>query len=134
MSLKYAIIGCGRISPNHIAAAIENKLDIEALCDIEESKMNDLAEKFNLPQNVKKYTDYKEMLKNEKPELVAICTESGKHGQIALDCLDEGANLIIEKPISLSLEEADKIIDKAKKKKLKVSACHQNRFNKSVQK
>jgi len=134
MSLKYAIIGCGRISPNHIAAAVENKLDIVALCDIKESKMDDLAEKFKLSQNIRKYTDYKEMLKNENPEIVAICTESGKHGQIALDCLDEGANLIIEKPIALSLEEADAIINKAKEKKLKVSACHQNRFNKSVQK
>ena len=43
MSLKYAIIGCGRISPNHIAGAIENKLDIVALCDIDELKMDEMA-------------------------------------------------------------------------------------------
>ena len=134
MSLKYAIIGCGRISPNHIAAAIENKLDIVALCDIDESKMDTTIQNFNLPAETKKYVDYKELLENEKPELVAICTESGKHGQIALDCIDAGANLIIEKPIALSLEEADKIIEKANEKNIKVSACHQNRFNKSVQK
>ena len=134
MGLKYAIIGCGRISPNHIAAAIENNLDIVALCDIDESKMNTTVQNFNLPNETKKYVDYKEMIQNEKPELVAICTESGKHGQIALDCIDAGSNLIIEKPIALSLEEADEIIDKAKEKNLKVSACHQNRFNKSVQK
>lgn len=134
MSLKYAIIGCGRISPNHIAAALANKLDIVALCDVYESKMADTIQKFNLTNDTKQYTDYKEMLENEKPELVAICTESGKHGQIALDCLDAGANLIIEKPIALSLEEADKIIEKANEKKIKVCACHQNRFNKSIQK
>lgn len=134
MSLKYAIIGCGRISPNHIAAAIKNKLNIVALCDIEEIKMDTIIHEFNLPNVVKKYVDYKEMLKNEKPELVAICTESGKHGQIALDCIEFGANLIIEKPIALSLEEADLIIEKASEKNIKVSACHQNRFNKSVQK
>ncbi len=45
-----------------------------------------------------------------------------------------GCHLIIEKPIALSLEEADQIIEKAKQKNVKVSACHQNRFNKSVQK
>ncbi|PXW92005.1 putative dehydrogenase [Streptohalobacillus salinus] len=134
MSLKYAIIGCGRISPNHIAAALENNLDIVALCDIEESKMDNTIQEFNLSKNIKKYIDYKEMLQNEKPELVAICTESGKHGQIALDCIDASANLIIEKPITLSLEEADMIIEKANEKNIKVSACHQNRFNKSVQK
>lgn len=134
MGLKYAIIGCGRISPNHIAAAIENKLDIVAICDLEESKMDQTISTFNLPGTVKKYTDYHEMLAKEEPTLVAICTESGKHGQIALDCIDQGCNLIIEKPIALSLEEVDEIIKKAKEKNVKVSACHQNRFNKSIQK
>ena len=134
MSLKYAIIGCGRISPNHIAAAIKNNLEIVAVCDLVESKMDKIISNFDLPTTVKKYTDYKEMLKKEEPTLVAICTESGKHGKIALDCIEEGCNLIIEKPIALSLEEADEIIKKAKEKNVKVSACHQNRFNKSIQK
>ena len=132
--MRYAIIGCGRISPNHIAAALENGLDVVALCDIEEAKMDETIEKFNLSKKIKKYLDYKLMLENEKLELVAICTESGKHGKMALDCIEANANLIIEKPIALSLEEADLIIEKANKKNIKVSACHQNRFNKSVQK
>lgn len=130
--MKYALIGCGRISPNHIAAAIENKIDIVAICDIVEEKMDALIDQFDLPKSVKKYKDYKEMLKEEKPELVAICTESGNHASIAIDCIEEDANLIIEKPIALSLEDADMIIKKAKEHGVKVSACHQNRFNKSV--
>lgn len=132
--MKYALIGCGRISPNHIAAALENGLEIVAVCDIIEAKMDETIEKFNLGSQVKKYTDYLEMIRTEKPELAAICTESGKHGRIALDCIEEGVNLIIEKPIALSLEEADQIIARAKEKQVKVCACHQNRFNKSVQK
>lgn len=134
MSLKYAIIGCGRISPNHIAAAIENGLNIVAICDLDEEKMDETISKFNLPSTVEKYTDYKKMLRSESLELIAICTESGNHGVIALDCIDSGHNLIIEKPIALSLEEADEIIKRSKEKNVKVSACHQNRFNKSIQK
>jgi predicted dehydrogenase len=134
MKLKYGIIGCGRISPNHIVAAVENELDIVALCDVEAKNIDDKIVKFDLPQNTMKYLSYKDMLKNEKLDLIAICTESGKHGQIALDCLDAGINLIIEKPITLSLKEADDIIKKSKELNLKVSACHQNRFNKSIQK
>jgi len=134
VSLKYAIIGCGRISPNHIAAAVENELEIVSLCDVKENKMEDAISKFNLSQEIPQYIDYKEMIQKEKPQLVAICTESGKHGQIAIDCIKAGCNLIIEKPIALSLEEADEIIKKAKEKDVKVCACHQNRFNKSVQK
>lgn len=134
MTLKYALIGCGRISPNHIAAAIENELDIVALCDIDEGKIDEKMGMFNLSPTIKKYTNYQELLEQENVDLIAICTESGNHGQIALDCIDAGVNLIIEKPIALSLEEADAIIAKSKEKNVKVSACHQNRFNKSIQK
>ncbi|WP_394238249.1 Gfo/Idh/MocA family protein [Niallia oryzisoli] len=134
MSLRYALIGCGRISPNHIAAAIKNKLEIAALCDIVPENMKSKIHTHHLPPSTPQYTDYKELLEKEKPQLVAICTESGNHGQIALDCIDTGCHLIIEKPISLSLEEADEIIARAKEKNVKVCACHQNRFNKSIQK
>ncbi|MER1999090.1 MAG: Gfo/Idh/MocA family oxidoreductase [Lysinibacillus sp.] len=134
MTLNYAIIGCGRISPNHVAAALENDLNIVALCDIDKTKAEQMKENFNLQPEVKLYTDYATMLKNEKIDLIGICTESGNHGQIALHCIDAGVHLIIEKPIALSLEEADLIIEKAKQKNVKVSACHQNRFNKSIQK
>lgn len=74
------------------------------------------------------------MLNNEKPELVAIATESGRHAEIALDCIAAGCNVIIEKPIALSLTDADAVIEMARKKGKKVCACHQNRFNKSIQK
>ena len=132
--MKYALIGCGRISPNHIVAAQKNNLEIVALCDIREENISEKIIKFDLPENVHRYTDYKEMLIKEKPELVAIATESGKHAGIAVDCIDAGCNLIIEKPIALSLEDADMIIERANEKKVKVCACHQNRFNKSIQK
>ncbi len=133
--MRYALIGCGRISPNHIVAAQQSQLDIVALCDIAEHNMRDKIIKFKLPGTVKRYTDYKEMLNKEKPELVAIATESGKHAQIAIDCITFGhANLIIEKPIALSLEDVDHIITAAEREGVKVCACHQNRFNKSIQK
>lgn len=130
--MKYALIGCGRISPNHIEAAKNNKLDFVAMCDIVPEIMQEKADKFGL-DSVKQYTDYKELLKNERPELVAIATESGKHAQIALDCIEAGCNVIIEKPIALSIADADAIIEAAKRKNVLVCANHQNRFNKSVQ-
>ena len=132
--MRYALIGCGRISPNHVAAAKANNLEIVAICDIVEANMIDKKLKFELTDDTHMYTDYAEMLAKEKPQLVAIATESGKHAQIALDCIEAGCNIIIEKPIALSLEDADKIIAAADAKGVKVCACHQNRFNKSIQK
>ena len=132
--MKYALIGCGRISPNHIAAAKANQLDFVAICDIDQACMEDKMVKFELPETVNLYTDYHEMLEKEKPELVAIATESGKHAVIALDCIAAGCNLIIEKPIALSIADANAIIEAAKERGVKVCANHQNRFNKSVSK
>ncbi len=134
MKHRYALIGCGRISPNHIAAAIGNDLEITALCDTIPTKIEALIKMFHLYDRTHSYTDYKEMLEKEKPELVAIATESGKHAEIALACIDAGCNLIIEKPIALSLYDADAIIRKAAIKGCKVCTCHQNRFNKSITK
>ncbi len=132
--MRYAIIGCGRISMNHIVAAKNNQLEIVSLCDLLPKNVKDKIVKFDLPDTVQIYVDYQEMLEKEKPELVSICTESGKHAEIAVDCIQAGCHLIIEKPIALSLEDADKIINMAKEYKVKVCACHQNRFNKSIQK
>ena len=133
--MKYALIGCGRIAPNHLEAAINNDLEVVGLCDVEDQNIDILLEKLNIEKDkYTRYTNYIEMLEKEKPELVAIATESGKHAKIALDCLDYNCNLIIEKPIALSLEDADKIIEKSKEKGLVVCANHQNRFNKSIKK
>lgn len=130
--MKYALIGCGRISPNHIEAAKNNNLEFVAMSDIIPEIMEEKSTKFGL-ETVKKYTDYKELLEKEKPELVAIATESGKHAAIALDCIAAGCHVIIEKPIALSIADADAIIRAGKDANVVVCANHQNRFNKSVQ-
>lgn len=129
--MKYALIGCGRISHKHIGAALNNGLEIVALCDIVPEKAERQIRDFGL-NDVKIYTDYKDMLKTEKPQLVAVATESGKHASIALDCIEAGCNVIIEKPIALSLEDADRIINAGKRKGVRVCVNHQKRFNKAV--
>lgn len=132
--MNYAIIGCGRISPNHIMAAKDNNLNIVALCDLIPANMEDKIAKCDLSEDIKKYTNYQEMLEQGNLDLIAIATESGKHASIALDCIQKGIHVIIEKPIALSLDDADTIIAAAKEKGVQVCACHQNRFNKSIQK
>lgn len=132
--MKYALIGCGRIAVNHIKAAVNNKLEIVGLCDVEPQKFNILQEKTAVNfSDINKYNDFKEMIEEEKPELISVATESGLHAEIALYCIDKGINCIIEKPMAMSMKDADKIVEMAKKRKVKVSACHQNRFNIAIQ-
>lgn len=133
--MKYALIGCGRIAVNHIKAALNNELNIVAVCDILPEKMESLLAKYDLQndKSITRYADYKEMIEAEKPELVSIATESGIHAKIALYCIENKINVIIEKPMAMSMEDADRIIEAAKANNVKVSACHQNRFNVAIQ-
>lgn len=133
--LRYALIGCGRISPNHVAAVkqLERDLEFVAVCDIDGANMQNICETFELDQlGVKRYADYREMLEKEEIELAAIATPSGKHAEIAAYCLEHGVHLIVEKPITLSLAEADRLIELADKNQLVLCVSHQNRFNKSI--
>ena len=134
--MRYALIGCGRISTNHILAAKNNHLEIAAVCDIRPEAMENLLAKHGLEQDssIARYTDYIKMLDEVKPTLVSIATESGIHGQIALACIDRGIHVIIEKPMAMSMAEADEIIRRSREKHVKVAACHQNRFNVAGQK
>ncbi len=135
--LRYALIGCGRISRNHIAAVFNHKNDLElcAICDLVPGRMEALLGAFDEDlSTVRRYTDYREMLEKESLDLVSIATESGKHAAIALQGIAAGCHVIVEKPIALSLADADAMIQAAERKGVVLCACHQNRFNRSIQK
>lgn len=133
--MKYALIGCGRIATNHIKAVLNNHLELAAVCDILPEHMESLLAKHGLENDpsIRRYTDYRQLLQEVQPQLVAIATESGLHAQIALDCIDAGVNVIVEKPMAMSIQDAEEIIRRSREKGVKVSACHQNRFNVAVQ-
>lgn len=130
--MKYALIGCGRVAPNHIKAARENGIEIVALCDIVKEKAEALCEKFNI-ENVAVYTDYKEMLQREKVDFVSIATISGTHSEISLYCAKNGINFLVEKPMAMSISEAEEVITAVEKSGVVAGVCHQNRFNIAVQ-
>lgn len=133
--MRYALIGCGRIATNHMKAAVNNQLEISAVCDVVQEHMEVLLAKHELQNDMSilRYTDYKSMIQEVRPDLVSIATESGIHAEIALFCIDHGVHVIIEKPMAMSISDANEIIRHSEEKHVKVSACHQNRFNIAVQ-
>ena len=132
--MKYALIGCGMISPNHIKAALANDLEIVALCDLVEENRKKALEL--IPEEkrtgVTLYGNHLEMLEKEKPELVAIALGSGLKRRLSVDCMKAGANVIVEKPIALSLDDADFMIQTAKECGVKLIVNHQLRFVETV--
>ena len=108
--LKFGLIGCGRIAKNHVKAlACNDEAKLAALCDIDKAKAEALAEAFVEVDPVI-YTDYLQMLAQESLDAVAICTESGYHAQHAKDALEAGCHVLVEKPIALSVKDADDMI------------------------
>lgn len=132
--LKFAIIGCGRISYKHVEALLRNRESAElvAVCDVVEANAEmrkNEYEKVNKDNQVKVYDDYKKMINEEQIDIVTIATESGYHPEIAIYCMEKGKHVICEKPMALSIEDADKMIETSKKYSVKLAVCHQNRFN-----
>lgn len=136
--IKISLIGCGRISSKHIEAVLANKerLRLIACCDpIIERAQKRAQEYCTSPGGVdiKVYSDYREMLVKERPDICAIATESGYHPRIAIDCLEAGSHVICEKPMALSTRDADAMISTARRNNKRLAVCFQNRFNAPVQ-
>lgn len=137
--MRVGIVGCGRISFKHVEAVLDNreKMQLVACCDIvqekAEARADEYARQVRGPGSAV-FTDYRKMLAETHPDIVSIATESGKHKDIAIDCLNAGAHVILEKPMALSTQDAQAIIDTARAAGKKLSVCFQNRFNAPVQK
>ena len=137
--LKFGILGCGRISAKHIEALINNKEEAElvAVYDIIEELAIDKKDQYESKienSNVKVYTNYNDFLNDKDIDVVTIASISGYHAEHALDCLNHDKHILIEKPMALTLEDADKIIGLGKEKSKKVCVSHQNRFSPAIQK
>lgn len=120
--LKVALVGVGGISGAHIPAW-ENMEDTElvALCDIRPERMENYSNKHC-------YTDFDEMLKNEKIDILDICLPTYLHADFAIKAMDLGINVISEKPISLKEEDVKRVYDAAKRNNVKFMVAQVLRF------
>ena len=136
--LKVAIIGCGRVSIKHIKAVAKmpEKLSLCALVDtnpdapahlLSGSKLSKKS-KASIEASMKTYIDHKEMLKDQNPDIVAITVPSGLHFQIAKDCLEAGANILLEKPMTMSNKTSRELSELAESKGLKIAMGHIYRY------
>ena len=120
--LRFALIGCGRISKNHIVASAENKdiCELVAVCDPVTERAEQKAAQYEELMGVRPavYADYKKMLEEMEIDCCAIATESGYHAEIALYCIQHGKHVLVEKPMALSTADAEKMIAEAKAHKV----------------
>ncbi|HQM03406.1 MAG TPA: Gfo/Idh/MocA family oxidoreductase, partial [Candidatus Cloacimonas sp.] len=130
-TVKIGLIGCGRISKNHLDAVTQiPEAEFVAACDIVEEKMQAIAENYGI-KNL--YPNYQEMLEKEKLDLVSICTPSGLHPQMGIDVANHKINVLTEKPMATNIEAADALIKACDKNNVKLFVVKQNRLNSTMQ-
>lgn len=130
MKLRFGIIGCGRIAPRHAESLAEiPEAELVMVCDVIENRAHHFAEK----HGVKYCLDYHELLSDPNIDIVNICTPSGLHASMAIDALKAGKHVIVEKPMAMSVSDADRMISTAKEMKRKLCIVLQNRYNPPMQ-
>jgi UDP-N-acetyl-2-amino-2-deoxyglucuronate dehydrogenase len=129
-SFKLALIGCGRISRNHFEAlrAIDG-LELNAVCDIDE----DRARTAGAEQGVPWFRSIDEMLRAADCDVVAICTPSGLHAAHGAAAARAGKHVVTEKPMALSLAQADDLVNACDAAGVHLFVVKQNRLNPPIQ-
>ncbi len=124
--IGYAVVGLG-VGKNHAKAAFESEYaELVAVCDLIEEKLEKAKEDY---EGVLTYTDYDEMLANPDIDIVSICVPSGMHADFAVKAMEAGKNVLVEKPIDITVEAAMKI-EEARVRTGKIAGVvHQNRNN-----
>lgn len=126
--LNTAIIGCGSISSMHEAAILNSgRANLVAVCDIDDSKAGKMAQK----HNCKTFSDYKLLLEMEEIDVVHICTPHYLHAQMAIDAMRAGKHVLTEKPMAITVSDAEEMIRVSRQTGRVLGVSFQNRFNKT---
>lgn len=124
--VRYGLIGCGRVAPRHAASL--GQIANATLVAVADERAN-RAEHFGWEYHAASYTDYRPLLDREDIDAVSICVPSGLHARVALDALDAGKHVLVEKPIALDLADADAMIARARATGRSLGVVLQNRYN-----
>lgn len=130
MTIRVAVIGVGSMGRNHARVYIELlEANLVAVADADDAVASAVGKKFG----VNSYSNYLEMLETEHPEAVSIAVPTALHKEVALETMEAGANILVEKPIAATLNEGKEIIEKAQELNRRLMIGHIVRFNPAMQ-
>ncbi len=127
---QFGLVGCGRVAPRHAESlALLPNARLAAVADIIPGRAENLGKKYGADC----YTDYRHLLDRSDIEIVNICTPSGMHAAMAIEAMQAGKHVLVEKPMALSLVDADRMIQTAKSTGRTLAVVLQNRYNPPMQ-
>lgn len=126
--LNFALVGCGRIAKRHSELLGCNQIrnaKLVAVCDLVSAKAEKIAATFSVPH----FTDMHEMMSSVSVDVVVVLTESGRHAEHVVALAPYGKHIVVEKPMALTLDDADAMIRACDASGAKLFIVKQNRFN-----
>ncbi|PIR76857.1 MAG: hypothetical protein COU30_05565 [Candidatus Magasanikbacteria bacterium CG10_big_fil_rev_8_21_14_0_10_38_6] len=127
--LKCAVIGSGNMGKNHVRCFFElEDCDLVGISDLD----NELLERLSEQYTVRGYTDYKKMIEELRPDIVSICVPTSLHYEVASYCFEKKINVLLEKPIAMTSNEGEALIEKSKQNNVKFFVGHIERFNPAI--
>ncbi len=125
--VKFAVVGCGSIGKRHIAVLdADPEAQLVAICDLDEKRAKELSE---LYEGVPFYTNYQEMLKQIDADVINVVTPHALHKAMSIDALHAGFNVLVEKPMALTVEDCKVMNEASKASGKKLWVVKQNRHN-----
>lgn len=125
-ALNFALVGCGRIASRHADALwARGDTRLVAVCDVSEQRAARMASQYGCEA----YSDYERMLARPDLDVVCICTPSGLHASNGIHAAQAGKHVIVEKPMALTLQDADALEKACREAGVKLTVVLQNRYN-----
>ncbi len=123
---RVAVVGCGDISSEHFTAIAANPdVLLVGVSDSDPGRLEAAASAWSCPG----YADYRQLVAEQRPDVVHICTPHHLHADMAIHCLDQDVNVLLEKPLATTVDDAAAVVDAADRSSAQVGVCFQNRYN-----
>lgn len=131
MQLKVAVVGAGSMGMNHLRVLNDlngEQIQLVGVAEMHEPTLQNAVRRFHLAG----YTDYRQMVEETKPDLVAVVVPTHMHFKVASHLLERGINVLIEKPITSTIDEALTLVELARRHTAKIAVGHIERFNPAI--
>lgn len=131
--VKVGVIGCGKVATvRHLPTLVRSKRSkVVAIADINPEKLEHMKDEFGIERT---YASHTELLRDADVDAVAVCVPLSSHAEVALDAMAAGKHVLLEKPLAMSLDEADRLVERSAHSDSKVMIGYNKRWHRLIRK
>jgi predicted dehydrogenase len=127
--MRVGLVGCGAIARAHAHAVQRVGIEVVGVCDVDEGRSARLAAELG---GVRRYRHATELLARERPDIVHVVTPPQTHRDLAVEAMDAGSHVLVEKPMAVDVREANEMIEASRRSQRVLGVCHNQLFDPAV--